>query len=144
MLTVLLCTITAIIIVVILHYEVLNYLSRRHFKRTWPTRSLLPVGVLVLIFTHIAEVWVFGLTYLLLFSLRGAGGIVGEFDYEILDCVYFSFVTYTTLGYGDLVPAGYVRFLAGTESVVGLVLIAWSASFTYLEMRRIVETRDSK
>ena len=144
MLIVLLCTATAIIIAVIIHYEVLNYLSRRHFKRTWPTRLLLPIGMLMLIFTHIIEVWVFGFTYLLLFQIAGVGSIVGEFNYEILDCVYFSFVTYTTLGYGDLVPAGYVRFLAGTESVVGLVLIAWSASFTYLEMRRIVETRNSK
>ena len=144
MLFVLLGTIVAIVFVVILHYEVLTYLSERHFRRTWPSRLLLPIGVLVVIFTHVIEVWVFGITYFLLFSHGGVGEILGNFDYEILDCVYFSFVNYTTLGYGDLVPEGYVRFLAGTESLVGLVLIAWSASFTYLQMQRIVENAHSK
>ena len=43
----------------------------------------------------------------------------------------FSLVTYTSLGYGDIAPLGPARLLAGIES-----LIAWSASFTYLEMQR--------
>ena len=37
---------------------------------------------------------------------------------------------------GDLVPTGPIRFMAGMESVTGLLLITWSASFTYLEMVR--------
>ena len=137
MFSVLIAAITVIILAVILHFEVLNYLSRIHFKRAWHSRLLLPTGVLALIFTHVLEVWLFGITYFLLFQFGGAGEILGDFDYKILDCVYFSFVTYTTLGYGDLVPEGFVRFLAGTESVVGLLLIAWSASYTYIEMQRI-------
>lgn len=48
--------------------------------------------------------------------------------------VYFSFTTYTSLGYGDIVPVGPARFIAGLESLMGLVLIAWTASFTYFEM----------
>ena len=142
MLTVLICTTVAIVFVVALHYEVLTHLSETHFKRKWPSRLLLPVGVLIVIFTHVIEVWVFGFVYFLLFSIDGTGDIVGEFNYEILDCVYFSFVNYTTLGYGDLVPTGYIRFSAGTESLVGLVLIAWSASFTYLEMQRTANNRN--
>jgi hypothetical protein len=54
----------------------------------------------------------------------------------LLDAVYFSAVTYSTVGYGDMVPLGPIRFLAGTQSLVGLVLITWSASFTFLEMER--------
>ena len=48
--------------------------------------------------------------------------------------IYFSFSTYTSLGYGDIVPVGDARILAGVEAITGLVLIAWTASFTYLEM----------
>ena len=144
MLSVLGAAILAIILAVILHFEVLNYLSKTHFKRGWHSRLLLPTGVLALIFTHVLEVWLFGITYFILFSFGGVGEVLGDFDYQILDCVYFSFVTYTTLGYGDLVPEGYVRFLAGTESVVGLLLIAWSASYTYLEMQRIATKTDAE
>ncbi len=52
------------------------------------------------------------------------------------DYIYFSATVYSTLGFGDLVPTGPVRFMAGAESVTGLLMITWSASFTYLEMVR--------
>lgn len=51
------------------------------------------------------------------------------------DILYFSLVTYTSLGYGDIAPLGPARLLAGIESLIGRGLIAWSASFTYLEMQ---------
>jgi hypothetical protein len=54
----------------------------------------------------------------------------------LLDSVYFSAVCYTTLGLGDIVPTGAIRFLVGTESLTGFVLITWSASFTFVEMER--------
>jgi uncharacterized membrane protein len=50
--------------------------------------------------------------------------------------VYFSFTTYSTLGVGDIEPYGNIRFVTGLESLVGLVLITWTASFLYLEMTR--------
>ena len=139
MLIVLTSTSVAIVMVVIIHYEVLTHLSEIHFKRPWSKRILLPVGVLGVILTHVFEVWVFAMTYYFVLTFDGVGGIAGNFNDELLDYAYFSFVTYTSLGYGDLVPEGYVRFIAGAESLVGLVLIAWSASFTYLEMQRITE-----
>ncbi|MBT7370542.1 MAG: two pore domain potassium channel family protein, partial [Gammaproteobacteria bacterium] len=33
-------------------------------------------------------------------------------------------------------PTGHLRFLSGLESLVGLVLIGWTASFIYVEMTR--------
>jgi len=138
-LVVLLCTIVAVIVVVIIHHEVLTHLSDRHFRRAWPPRLILPVGMLILIFTHVVEVWVFALAYFIALSFSGSGEIFGEFNNEILDYGYFSFITYTSLGYGDLIPKGSIRFIAGSESLVGLVLIAWSASFTYVEMKQISE-----
>ena len=40
------------------------------------------------------------------------------------------------LGFGDVVPNGPLRLLAGAEALNGLLLIGWSASFLYLEMER--------
>jgi hypothetical protein len=62
-------------------------------------------------------------------QLVGAGG-------GLFDSVYFSAVVYTTLGLGDVVPHGAIRFMAGTEALTGFLLITWSASFTFLEMQR--------
>lgn len=59
------------------------------------------------------------------------GRLVGEFTYELQDCVYHSFVIYTTLGFGDITPIGLLRFLTGIESLTGLILIPWTASFMY-------------
>lgn len=63
-------------------------------------------------------------------------GAVSRGPIQFFDAVYFSAVTFTTVGYGDMIPTGPVRFMAGTEALVGLMLITWSASFTYLEMER--------
>ncbi len=49
--------------------------------------------------------------------------------------VYFSFATYTTVGYGDVTPAGEMRILAQVEALTGLLLVGCSASlvFTFLQ-----------
>ena len=41
----------------------------------------------------------------------------------LLDSAYLSFVTYTTVGYGDIVVDGYLRYLTGIEALTGLILI---------------------
>ncbi|MDB5947629.1 MAG: two pore domain potassium channel family protein, partial [Ramlibacter sp.] len=50
--------------------------------------------------------------------------------------LYFSIETYTSLGFGDVFPLGQIRMLAGMEALTGLLMISWTASFTYLEMSR--------
>ena len=55
---------------------------------------------------------------------------------SIMDSVYFSFTVFSTVGFGDIEPTGNLRFLTGIESLTGLVLITWSASFLYFEMQR--------
>ena len=41
-----------------------------------------------------------------------------------------------SVGFGDLSPVGPIRLVSGLESLTGLLLITWSASFTYLEMHQ--------
>ena len=43
---------------------------------------------------------------------------------DFLSSLYFSIVTFTTLGYGDFHPKGYIRFFASFEALIGAVLIA--------------------
>ncbi len=45
-------------------------------------------------------------------------------NHNFLDCLYFSTVTFTSLGYGDMTPIGICRLVAGIEVFLGLFLVA--------------------
>lgn len=53
------------------------------------------------------------------------GSITPEIGSHILTFVYFSFVTLTTLGYGDIIPiSATARSFASAEAIVGQIFIA--------------------
>jgi hypothetical protein len=129
-------TALAVAIVVGLHYEVLQQLNRRMPHWRLPSHPRVLVLIFCLLATHFVEIWLFGIAIYALVEVPGTGGIVGVDPVLLLDAIYLSGTTYSTLGYGDLVAVGPIRFLIGTESIVGLMMLAWSASFTYFEMAR--------
>ena len=124
---------------ILIHYEVLSLLDRKlpNFSHIPPrVRVLLGVGAIFL--THVVEIWLFALGYFVSLHVDGLGAVVGETAGHgvFLDCVYLSFVTFTTVGFGDIVAQGYVRYLTGAEALTGLILITWSASFLFIEMQK--------
>lgn len=135
-------TLGAVFACVLVHYEGLTLLSRwmarthEHPMRRRVLRMML--GVMML---HVVEIWIFGLVLWGLLHWPEAGAIVGDHAPTLLDAVYFSAMSYTTVGFGDVVPVGPIRFLAGTGAVAGLVLIGWTISFTALEMERYWRVR---
>lgn len=48
-----------------------------------------------------------------------------------MDIYYFPLVNYTALGLGDIYPSGHLRFLAGIESLGGLLLLSCSVSYLF-------------
>jgi len=137
---VVLATAVAVCLCVLLHYECLSWLSRSltRFERRRRRRVLF--GIFGLLCVHIAEIWLFGLVYAML-SIWPACGEVQGASAGLLDHVYVSAMTFTTVGASDMAMKGPLRFLAGMEALTGLVLITWSASFTYLEMERFWRDR---
>jgi len=121
---------------VIVHYECLERLSILMPRLRVRYRYRILVGLLGAILAHIVEVWLFAAAYYAMIQTGDFGTLVGYPEPDILNCAYFSFVTYSTVGYGDLVPVGNLRFLAGLEALTGLVLITWTASFMYFQMSR--------
>jgi len=53
--------------------------------------------------------------------------------------VYFSLVTYTTIGFGDVVLGPGWRVLAGIEGLTGIVLVGWSTAFVFAIVNRMYE-----
>lgn len=121
---------------VLVHYECLNRLVQLLPKFKVKHRSRIVIGVLGAIIAHCIEIWIFGAAYYFMNIAEGWGTLAGNFSGSLLDCVYFSFTVFTTVGFGDIEPSGDIRFLTGIESLTGLVLIAWTASFLYLEMQK--------
>lgn len=124
---------------VVIHYEILHLLSAFIPRLDVQHRLRVIIGVFGTLIGHIIEIWMFGIAYFLMISYGDFGALQGHFDGSLLDCIYFSFTTYTSLGVGDLEPIGDIRFLAGLEALTGLVLITWSASFMFIEMRKFWE-----
>jgi hypothetical protein len=135
--------VTALVVglVVVFHYEVIQQLNRwcpSHPSKNQKHRHrpIILATMFALLFAHIIEIWLFGVAFWGLLSQTWYGSISGYEHISLLDSVYFSAATYTTVGWGDLAATGHIRFLAGTEALVGFMMITWSASFSYLIMAR--------
>lgn len=137
-------SVTALVVglVVVFHFEVIQLLNRfcpaphASSPRKFRNRPIILATMFALLIAHVVEIWLFGVAFWYLLDQDGLGAINGYAHLSLLDNVYFSAATYTTVGWGDLAATGHVRFLAGTEALVGFMMVTWSASFSYLIMGR--------
>lgn len=87
---------------------------------------LLSISVLVIIGIHTVEAWGWAVIY---YS-------VGEFT-DLKQALYFSVVTSTTLGYGDITLSDRWQLLSTFEAMGGLILFGASTAFLFALMRRL-------
>jgi hypothetical protein len=123
------------------HYEVLRLLTAVLPRLRVRPRVQLIFVILGAFGAHAIEIVLYGAAYFLLATQFDVGymGDLGQLPFA--RCVYFSAETFTSLGYGDVVPHGELRLLAGMEALNGLLLIGWTASYTYLSMERLWDGR---
>ena len=126
---------------VLIHYEFLYHMTKLIKRMQIGHRYRIVLGVFGALSAHAVEVWIFALAFYFMHKSDGWGHFEGNLSGTLMDCVYFSFTTFTTLGFGDIAPIGDLRYLTGIEALTGLVLITWTASFLYLEMQRYWESR---
>lgn len=130
-------TVFVVSLIIGLHYEVLRNCIRLLPAVAHRRRQRVIFLILVIMMTHALEVWLFGFAYMFLLQWPMYGSIEGTAEIlNVIDYVYYSAMVYTTVGFGDLIPEGPIRFMSGMEALTGLVMITWSASFTFLEMQR--------
>jgi hypothetical protein len=107
---------------------------RRHYadEKHWRNRLaivLLIRTVLVLMALHTIEIMLWAGSYALLLP----AGEIASFE----QAVYFSFVTFTTLGYGDITLGENWRILSGIEALNGILLIGWTTAMLFSVVQRI-------
>jgi hypothetical protein len=125
-----------LVVTTVIHYEVLRLLTLGLPALRMRARAKLIIVIFGAFIAHAVEIVLYAIAFYLLVRYLSAGmlGDPGHLSFSL--CIYFSGETYTSLGYGDIVPRGALRLLAGMEALNGLLLIGWTASYTYIAMER--------
>lgn len=82
--------------------------------------------VIAMLALHGVEIWAFALVYL------ATGAVTG-----LENALYFSTITYSTVGFSDAHIAQEWRLLGAFESILGVFLLGWSTAFFFRMLGRI-------
>jgi hypothetical protein len=93
-------------------------------RKTLRLIAVMIATVTVLMIAHLAEVLVWSLIYAIA-SAAPAG----------TDLIYFAFVNYTTLGYGDVTPVERWHLLGPMTAMNGVLLFGWSTAVIFEVLR---------
>lgn len=118
-----------------IHYEVLRLCNENLPRLAVEGRAKVLLAMGAGFGSHLVQIALFAAAYRFLYEI-GMGSLRGQIHNASLSLLYFSAETYTSLGFGDVYPVGEMRLIAGIEALTGLLMIGWTASFTYLEMSR--------
>ena len=89
-------------------------------------------AVMLMFIVTLLEVWVWAAAYLALDAIQ-----------HIEPAFYFSMVTFTTLGYGDIVLDEHWRLLASFEAANGIVMFGWTTASVIAVVQRIYFSKES-
>ena len=124
----LLATITILIhsfatrfIVYLVYRKNLKHRERRYSKEFWTA-----IIVLILLMTSISEAGIWALSYMLIHAIP-------VFEHAF----YFSIVTFTTLGYGDIILSENWRLLASFEAAIGIIIFGWSTAIVMAVVQKL-------
>ena len=122
-----------VVVTVLIHLFGLALLMRvlRSHTRVFRKLTIMPLTLLLaatvgIIAIHTLEIWVYALLYLQLDAF-------GHFE----QALYFSTVTYATIGYGDLVMPHQWRILGAIEGAAGIIMLGWSTAFVVSLMTQL-------
>jgi hypothetical protein len=99
----------------------------------WPLTRMCIGLAAWMILCHLIEICVWAFVY----AWQGAMP-------DMQSALYFSAVTYTTTGYGDLVLPAEWRLVGGVEALTGILMCGWSTAFFFAVLNQVAESRLSK
>ena len=98
--------------------------------RFWPSARLFVLVAVWIVLLHLVEITVWAGAYVWFGAMP-----------DLQSALYFSAVTYTTTGYGDLVLAPEWRLDGGVEALTGILMCGWSTGFFFAIVNRLYEPR---
>jgi Ion channel len=110
------------------------WVQRTRPQRTGDLTVLMTAVVAILMAAHVAEVFVWAAAYALVGAAPSGASRV-----------YLAFVSYTTLGYGDVVPVPRWQLLGPLTAMNGILLFGWSTAAIFEVVRTTFrDTRNAK
>jgi voltage-gated potassium channel Kch len=103
-----------------------------HVRSLWVRVSHIAALVLLMFLASVVEVALWAATYLQLGAIEG---------FE--KALYFSMVTFTTLGYGEIVLGENWRLLASFEAANGIIMFGWTTALIVAFVHFFVKHEDS-
>jgi len=99
----------------------------RHIEHLSPRGAIFTlIMVLSIIVLHGVEIWGFAFLYLAIDAIK-----------SLEEALYFSTISYSTVGYSDTHIASQWRLLGAFESILGMILLGWSTAFFFRMLGRI-------
>jgi hypothetical protein len=107
--------------------------SRATSRQSLRLIAVMIATVSVLMVAHLAELLVWSIAYTIV-RVAPPG----------TDLIYFAFVNYTTLGYGDVLPLQRWHLLGPMTAMNGVLLFGWSTAVIFEVLRRALATLPSE
>lgn len=99
------------------HFEAVVLFCRKIFRRLANTGAII-IGVLYILLVHTINMWIWAVVSML----------VGAFA-QLEPALYFSLVSFTTVGFGDIILSHEWRILSGLTAANGFLAFGWSAAY---------------
>lgn len=94
--------------------------------------AVLMIGIITL---HVLESALYAAGYWIGLSYLDIGAFEGMADINFMNVLYYSIVTYSSLGLGDAYPTGHLKFMTGIQALNGFLAISCSASVMFVWMK---------
>ena len=114
-----------------IHHLRNNYINKPLHSFDHRTVRLLVYTALFLLSLNFIEAIIWGFTYYIL---------PGITEFETLEkAIYFSLVTFTTLGYGEITISSTNRILSGFEAMNGVLLLGWTTAMMFSVLQFVMK-----
>ena len=110
------------------HHLARRYPEGQGLGRMSSALYVLLTTVVAAIALHALQIAIWATAYLVLVP-------TGELQ-TMEQALYFSFVTFTTLGYGDITLSEGWRILSGIEALNGILLVGWTTALLFAVVQR--------
>ncbi|AFD05266.1 potassium channel family protein [Solitalea canadensis] len=113
-----------------LSYFLRKYNTQNQTIRFAKFMRILSLTAIILMLLHYMEIALWAAVYFVIPELSQLG------TWE--EAIYFSMITYTTVGYGDITLPAIWRVMSGFEAMNGILLFGWSTAMFYAVAQRMM------